>query len=105
MGCEKLDFSPTLTVKPDLPNASTSSGLTVDVKVPQEATENPVGLSEADMRDATVMLPPGVALNPAGANGLEACSAILGRWRGVSWVVRADRDRLQGMKPRRLSLA
>jgi hypothetical protein len=74
-GCEKLDFSPTLTVKPDLPNASTSSGLTVDVKVPQETTENPVGLAEADVKNTTVMLPPGVALNPSGANGLEACSS------------------------------
>jgi hypothetical protein len=74
-GCEKLDFSPTLTVKPDLPDASTSSGLTVNVKVPQETTANPVGLGEADVKDTTVMLPPGVALNPAGANGLEACSA------------------------------
>ena len=74
-GCEGLDFSPTLTVTPDLPNASTSSGLTVNVKVPQEASQNPVGLTEADVRNTTVMLPPGVALNPAGANGLEACSS------------------------------
>jgi hypothetical protein len=75
IGCEKLDFSPTLTVKPDLPDASTSSGLTVDVHVPQETTQNPVGDAEADVKATTVMLPPGVALNPAGANGLEACSA------------------------------
>jgi hypothetical protein len=74
-GCEKLDFSPTLTVTPDKPDASTSSGLAVNVKVPQETTANPVGDGEADIRDATVVLPPGVALNPAGANGLEACSA------------------------------
>jgi hypothetical protein len=74
-GCDKLDFSPTLTVTPDKPDASTSSGLTVNVKVPQETTKNPVGLAEADVKDTTVMLPPGVALNPAGANGLEACSS------------------------------
>jgi hypothetical protein len=74
-GCESLDFSPTLTVKPDKPDASTSSGLTVDVKIPQEATANPAGSSEADLRNATVMLPAGVALNPSGANGLEACSS------------------------------
>jgi hypothetical protein len=75
VGCEGLDFSPTLTVKPDLPDASTSSGLTVNVKVPQEGTEDPDGVAEADVRNTTVMLPPGVALNPAGANGLEACSS------------------------------
>jgi hypothetical protein len=74
-GCEKLDFSPTLEVKPDKPDASTSSGLTVNVKVPQETTSNPVGDAEADVKDTTVLLPPGVALNPSGANGLEACSA------------------------------
>jgi hypothetical protein len=74
-GCEGLDFSPTMTVTPDKPDASTSSGLAVNVKVPQEATANPAGSAEADVRDTTVALPPGVALNPAGANGLEACSS------------------------------
>jgi hypothetical protein len=74
-GCGKLDFSPTETVTPDKPDASTSSGLTVDVHVPQDATANPKGSAEADVRDTTVELPPGVALNPAGANGLEACSS------------------------------
>jgi len=81
-GCGKLAFSPTETVTPDKPDASTSSGLTVNVKVPQEATANPAGLAEADVRDTTVALPPGVALNPAGANGLEACSSNPGALAG-----------------------
>jgi len=74
-GCEKLDFSPTVTVKPDVPDASSSSGLTLNIKVPQESTQNPVGLGEADVKDATFVLPPGVALNPSDAEGLESCSA------------------------------
>jgi hypothetical protein len=74
-GCNKLGFSPSLAVTPDKPNASTSSGLAVDVKVPQDAALNPAGSTEADVRNTTVVLPPGVALNPSSANGLEACSA------------------------------
>jgi len=74
-GCEKLEFSPTLTVTPDKPDASTSSGLAVNVKLPQGSALDASDLSEADVRNTTVVLPPGVALNPSAANGLEACSA------------------------------
>ena len=73
-GCAKLLFPPTISVKPDTTNASSSSGLTVGVHVPQTAAQNPEGLAESSLRDATVALPAGVALNPSGADGLEACS-------------------------------
>jgi hypothetical protein len=98
-GCEKLDFSPTLTVTPDKPDASTSSGLTVNVKVPQETTANPKGDGEADVKDTTVMLPPGVALNPAGANGLEACSANPGALAGGQLGSAGDGIGYEGSKP------
>jgi DNA-binding beta-propeller fold protein YncE len=74
-GCSKLQFPPTISVTPDTTNASTSSGLTVKVNVPQTAAFNPDGLAESSLRDTTVILPEGVALNPAGADGLEACSS------------------------------
>jgi hypothetical protein len=46
-GCSKLKFPPTIEVKPDVPDASTSTGLTVGVHVPQTAALNPAGLAES----------------------------------------------------------
>jgi hypothetical protein len=73
-GCSKLTFPPAIEVTPDVTDASSSSGLKVGVNVPQTAAFNPDGLAESALRDTTVTLPAGVAINPAGANGLEACS-------------------------------
>jgi DNA-binding beta-propeller fold protein YncE len=74
-GCSKLKFPAEISVKPDSSNASTSSGLTVNVHVPQTAALNPNGLAESALRDTTVALPEGVAINPSGGGGLEACTS------------------------------
>ncbi|HEY5342097.1 MAG TPA: hypothetical protein VIJ66_00340 [Solirubrobacteraceae bacterium] len=83
-GCSQLEFPPTIEVKPDVPDTSTSTGLTVGVHVSQKAALNPEGLAESSLRDTTVALPPGVAINPAGANGLEACSEGLASFTGFT---------------------
>jgi hypothetical protein len=73
-GCNRLPFNPSISVAPDGQAGSTPTGLTVGVHVPQDVSLNPEGLSEADVKDTTVALPAGVALNPSAADGLQACS-------------------------------
>jgi hypothetical protein len=72
-GCNRLNFEPSITVAPDGQQASTPTGLTVGVHVPQEASLNPTGLAESAVKNTTVTLPAGVGLNPAGADGLSSC--------------------------------
>ncbi len=73
-GCNGLPFSARIAVEPDLQSASTSTGLTVKVSVPQEAGANANGRADADVRDTTVTLPEGVQLNPSAGDGLQACT-------------------------------
>ena len=65
-GCSKLKFPAEIGVEPDSSNASTSSGLKVNVHVPQTAALNPAGLAESALRDTTVTLPEGRGDQPVG---------------------------------------
>ncbi len=72
-GCEDLAFGPSISIAPDTGAADTPAGLTADVRVPQEGLATTEGLSEADLKDTTVTLPEGMAINPGQAAGLAAC--------------------------------
>jgi len=73
-GCNRLPFSPSIGVTPDVQEASGASGFTVDVHVPQQVGESAGAIAESDVRDTAVTFPEGVAVNPASAGGLQACS-------------------------------
>ncbi len=75
VACELPDFSPEIEAKPTTNVADSPSGLHFNLHLPQKENEDPEGLAEADLRDATVTLPPGLLVNPSSANGLDGCSA------------------------------
>jgi hypothetical protein len=72
-GCEHLSFGPSMSVAPDTTFADTPAGLSVDLKVSQEGLTDPEGLATSNIKDTTVTLPEGVAINPGQAAGLVAC--------------------------------
>ena len=78
-GCNRLPFSPSISVAADGKAGSSPTGLTVGIHVPQGVSLDPEGLGEADVKDTTVTLPEGVALNPSAADGLEACTLLTGK--------------------------
>jgi hypothetical protein len=82
-GCNRLSFAPEIEVAPDVQQASSPSGLTVNTRVPQEGAVNATGLAASDIRAIKVKLPEGVALNPAGGDGLQGCSADPGAQPGT----------------------
>lgn len=71
-GCSKLDFSPSLELMPETSATDSPTGIEADLRLPQN--EDPNGLAEADLKNASVTLPTGWGLSPAAANGLEACT-------------------------------
>jgi hypothetical protein len=73
-GCERLPFAPQVKFAPLQSTTSTASGFELDVHVPQGAERNATGVSPADVRDLSFLLPEGVVLNPASASGLQSCT-------------------------------
>jgi hypothetical protein len=71
-GCGELEFEPTIGVTPTTNATDSPAGLDVTVHQPQEMKLG--SRSPAPLRDAVVRFPAGLAVNPAQAAGLGACS-------------------------------
>jgi hypothetical protein len=71
-GCNLLHFDPSLSVQPETTVADSPTGLNIDAEVPQ--SEDPGALGTPPLRDASVTLPTGLAINPSAAAGLGACT-------------------------------
>ncbi len=73
-GCDKVPFKPTVKVEPAAGATKSDAPDAVNVKVEVPQNTDPEGLDSSMLKDAHVALPEGMTLNPAVANGLEACS-------------------------------
>ena len=71
-GCEDVPFAPSLAVQPDSHVAGEPSGLSVDLRVPQQ--EGLTNLATSDLKEASVTLSAGLSVSPSAANGLATCS-------------------------------
>jgi hypothetical protein len=71
-GCDKVRFAPSTTVVPQTSQSDSPDGAATVVQVPQKTHENEINTS--DIKDARVVLPEGLTLNPSAAHGLEACT-------------------------------
>jgi hypothetical protein len=72
-GCDRLGFAPDVVAQPEPAQAASPTGLSVEIQVPQ-TYDNPAGLAESNLKDTTVTLPAGVAVNPSAGDGLAGCS-------------------------------
>ncbi len=75
--CEALPFSPTIASQPETKAADSPTGLRFALHLPQHnepQKKGSEGVATAHLKDASVALPAGLALNPSAADGLGACS-------------------------------
>jgi hypothetical protein len=73
LGCEMLQFLPTLKAQPETTQADEPSGYGFEIEIPQN--ESPFSPGTPELKDASVTLPSGVSVSPSAADGLAACAA------------------------------
>jgi hypothetical protein len=71
-GCNSVPFSATVEARPTTNAADSPSGLDLDIHVPQH--EGAKETVSSQVEDTRLVLPEGIRLNPAAANGLGSCS-------------------------------
>jgi hypothetical protein len=71
-GCQSLSFEPQLGIQLGNPRADSPTGARIDLSM-QEG-DDPDGLANAQIKNATVELPEGLTVSPGGAAAITACS-------------------------------
>ncbi|HEX7245670.1 MAG TPA: hypothetical protein VF245_08915 [Solirubrobacterales bacterium] len=72
--CEQVPFDPAMSLQPTTRDAGSSSGMDVDLRIPQDGLIQPEGLGSAHLKKTVVTLPEGMSLNASAGDGLAGCS-------------------------------
>ncbi|HEX5762865.1 MAG TPA: hypothetical protein VFY04_07075 [Solirubrobacterales bacterium] len=72
--CEAVDFQPEFSIVPTNNQADTPTGVEVEIEMPTGGLESKTGRAQANLNNAVVTLPQGMALNPAASHGLSSCT-------------------------------
>jgi hypothetical protein len=72
-GCGLVPFNPGFALEEETTGSDRPDGLSAELSIPH--FPNPTEIDSSQVNTASVTLPPGITLNPSGANGLEACTA------------------------------
>jgi hypothetical protein len=70
---EVVPFAPTFSVTPETTQSDKPTGVTADLTLPHDPS--PSGIDSSQLKNATIVLPEGMTLNPSAATGLKACTA------------------------------
>ncbi|HEX3519831.1 MAG TPA: hypothetical protein VHT29_12440 [Solirubrobacteraceae bacterium] len=73
-GCDQLHFEPQFELQPSSTQGSSGVGATAHLHIDQSGLTDPNKLGAPDLKKSVVTLPEGFDVNPAQANGLDACS-------------------------------
>jgi hypothetical protein len=68
-----VPFAPTFSVTPETTQSDKPTGVTASLSLPHDPS--PTGTDSSQLKNATVVLPEGMTLNPSAATGLKSCTA------------------------------
>jgi hypothetical protein len=74
LGCGKLAFTPAIGTQPTTHAANSPTGIDFSLDIADEGLKNPGGVAQSDIKKASVLLPEAISVNPALAEGLNACT-------------------------------
>ncbi len=76
-GCGLVPFEPGFSLTAETKQSDLPDGVTTELTVPHDPAAT--SLDNSQLKNATVVLPEGMTLNPAAAQGLEACTPAQAR--------------------------